>query len=194
MKGTEKESDILEMLDKADALLEGHFQLSSGLHSVQYLQCALLLRYPAYAEELCSRLAERFRYDKVDLVVGPAYGGIIVAYEIARALGLRSIFAERKSGIMQLRRNFRIEKGERVLIAEDVTTTGRSVKEVIKVIKPYKPKIVGIATLVDRTSTRSPFGKTRFESIEKIKIKTYKPERCLLCKKKVPLTKPGSRV
>jgi len=193
MIGPEKELDILEMLNKADALLEGHFLLSSGLHSAQYLQCALLLRYPAYAEELCSRLAEKFRYDKVDLVVGPAYGGIIVAYELARALGVRSIFTERKSGVMQLRRNFNIEKGERVLIAEDVMTTGRSVKEVIKALKPHKPKIVGVATLIDRTGLKTPVGKTRFESIKKIKIKSYKPEACPLCKKKVPLEKPGSR-
>jgi len=193
MRGKERELDILEMLDKAGALLEGHFQLSSGLHSGQYLQCALLLRYPAYAQELCSRLAEKFGYEKIDLIVGPAYGGIVVAYELARALGVRSIFTERKDKVMQLRRNFTIEKGERVLIAEDVTTTGKSVNELIKAIKPYKPKIVGIATLIDRSGTRNPFGKIPFESIEKINIKTYKPEGCPLCKKKVPLTKPGSR-
>ena len=185
--------DISEMLDKSEALLEGHFLLSSGLHSEKYLQCALLLRYPAYAEELCKRLAAKFKYEKVDLVVGPAYGGIIVAHELARALGLRAIFTERKESVMQLRRNFNISKGERVLIAEDVVTTGSSVKDVIKALKPYKPKIVGIAALLDRSGRRNPFGKTRFESLKKLNIKTYKPQNCPLCKKKVPLVKPGSR-
>lgn len=189
-----KEADILEMLDKARAFLKGHFLLSSGLHSGKYLQCALLLQYPAYAEELCSRLAAKFKYSRIDLVVGPAYGGIIVAYELARALGVRAIFAERKDGVMQLRRNFNIEKGERVLIAEDVVTTGESVKDVIKAIKPYKPEIIGVAALIDRSGKSAPFGKTRFESLKKINIKTYKSKDCPLCKRKVPLVKPGSRV
>lgn len=188
-----KNRSIIEMLDKADAYLKGHFLLSSGLHSGQYLQCALLLRYPAYAEELCRRLADKFKYEKIDLVVGPAYGGIIVAYELARALGVMAVFTERKDGVMQLRRNFKIEKGERVLIAEDVVTTGASVKDVIKAIKPYRPKIVGIASLIDRSGEKAPFGKARFESLKKINITTYTKKNCPLCKKKIPLTKPGSR-
>ena len=188
-----KHIDILEMLEKANALLTGHFLLSSGLHSEQYLQCALLLRYPAYAEELCKRLAEKFKYTKIDLVVGPAYGGIIVAHELARALGVRAIFTERKDGKMQLRRGFNIEKGERILIAEDVVTTGRSVKDVIEALKPYKPKIVGIAALIDRSAQSNPFGKIHTESIKKIRIKTYTQQRCPLCKAKKPLVKPGSR-
>jgi orotate phosphoribosyltransferase len=193
MKHLGRQTDILEMLEKAGALLNGHFLLSSGLHSGQYLQCALLLRYPAYAEQLCLRLAEKFKYEKIDLVVGPAYGGILVAYEMARALGVRAIFTERKNGKMALRRNFSIEEGEHVLIAEDVVTTGASTKEVIKAIRPFKPKIIGIASLIDRSGRRRPFGKRRFESIKKINIKAYKPNTCPLCKKKKPLTKPGSR-
>jgi len=185
--------DILAMLDKAGALLKGHFLLSSGLHSGQYLQCALLLRYPAYAQELCRRLAEKLKYEKIDLVVGPAYGGIIVAYELARALGVRAVFTERKDGIMQLRRGFSVEKGERVLLAEDVVTTGASVKDVIKAIRPFKPNIVGVASLIDRSTKKNPFGKIRFESLKKITIKTYKPRNCPLCKKKVALAKPGSK-
>lgn len=188
-----KNRSILEMLDKADAYLRGHFVLSSDLHSSRYLQCALLLRYPAYAEELCSRLAEKFKYEKIDLIVGPAYGGIIVAYELARALGVRAIFTERKDGVMTLRRNFKIEEGERVLIAEDVVTTGKSVKDVIKAIRPYKPKIVGIASLIDRSGKKEPFGKTRFGSLRKINITAYTKKSCPMCKKKIPLTKPGSR-
>ncbi len=181
------------MLDKANALLSGHFLLSSGLHSGQYLQCALLLRYPDFAETLCKRLAKKFRRDKIDLVIGPAYGGIIVAYELARALGVRAIFTERKDGIMQLRRGFNIEKGERALIAEDVITTGRSVKDVIKAIKPYKPEIAGVAALIDRSAKSNVFGKVPLESLKRIKIKTYTQERCPLCKLKIPLVKPGSR-
>ncbi|MFC1808222.1 orotate phosphoribosyltransferase [Candidatus Omnitrophota bacterium] len=188
-----KHTSILEMLARADALLEGHFVLSSGLHSGKYLQCALLLRYPAYAQELCRRLAAKFKYEKIDLVVGPAYGGIIVAHELARALGVRAIFTERKDGKMQLRRSFSIEKGERVLVAEDVVTTGRSVKDAIDSIKPYKAKIVGVAALIDRSGKKAVFGKTQFKSIKKIDIKTYKPASCPLCKKKMPLVKPGSR-
>lgn len=188
-----KETSILEMLDRAGAFLRGHFLLSSGLHSGKYLQCALLLTYPAYAEELCSRLASKFRYEKIGLVVGPAYGGIIVAYELARALGVKAIFTERKDGQMQLRRNFSIDKGERVLIAEDVVTTGSSVQDVIKAIKPYKPRIMGVAALIDRSGKKTPFGKIRFESLKKINIKTYKEKDCPLCKRKVPLAKPGSR-
>lgn len=185
--------DILEMFEKANALLTGHFLLSSGLHSEQYLQCALLLRYPAYAEELCKRLAEKFKYKKIDLVVGPAYGGIIVAHELARALGVRAVFTERKDQKMQLRRGFYIEKGESVLIAEDVITTGRSVKEVIAAIKPYKPKIVGVAALIDRGAKGNCFGKIGIESLKKIKIKTYTQQRCPMCKAGTPLVKQGSR-
>lgn len=188
-----KDTSILEMLDKAGAFLKGHFLLSSGLHSGKYLQCALLLSYPAYAEELCSRLASIFKYEKIDLVAGPAYGGIIVAHELARAIGVRSIFTERKDGKMLLRRNFNIEKGERVLIAEDVVTTGASVKDVIRAIRPYKPKIMGAAALIDRSGKKAPFGKIRFESLKKISIKVYKAKDCPLCKKGVPLIKPGSR-
>jgi len=188
-----KHTDILEMLDKANALLKGHFLLSSGLHSGEYLQCALLLRYPAYAQELCRRLAEKFKFERIDLVVGPAYGGIIVAYELARALGVRAIFTERKDGEMQLRRGFEIEKGERILIAEDVITTGKSVKEVIKSLTLYKPKIVSVASLINRSGKKDVFGKTPLESLKNIKIKSYAPDKCPLCKKKIPLIKPGSR-
>ena len=187
-----KKSNILHILDKAGSLLEGHFLLSSGLHSGKYLQCALLLRYPDYAKKLCSELAAKFKNKKIDLVVGPAYGGIIVAHELAKALGVPAIFTERKDNIMQLRRGFNIKKGERVLVAEDVVTTGKSVKELIKAISPYKPDIVGIAALIDR-SAKSPFGKIPFNGLMKIDIKTYKSKNCPLCKNKIPLIKPGSR-
>jgi orotate phosphoribosyltransferase len=182
------------MLLKTGALLKGHFMLSSGLHSGQYLQCAMLLSRPSYAAKLCKTLAKQFSKDKIDIVIGPAYGGIILSYELARALGAEAIFAERKDGIMQLRRGFTIRQGQRVLIAEDVITTGKSVKEVIKAIKPYKPRIVGIASLIDRSNKKDIFKNTRLQCIKKINIKTYKPSTCPLCKEGIPLVKPGSRV
>jgi orotate phosphoribosyltransferase len=189
-----KSTYILAMLEKTNAMLSGHFLLSSGLHSGQYLQCALLLSRPAYAARLCKVLAGKFKKDKIDIVIGPAYGGIIVAYELARALNAQAMFTERKDGIMQLRRGFAIKKGQRVLIAEDVITTGKSVKEVIKTILPDKPNIVGVAVLIDRSNKKNPFGKTRLESVKKINIKTYTPAACPLCKEGIMLVKPGSRV
>lgn len=186
--------DFSKMLSSSGAMLSGHFLLSSGLHSGQYLQCALLLSHPAYAAKLCKVLAGHFKKDNIEIVIGPAYGGIIAAYELARALKARAIFTERKDGVMQLRRGFAINKGQRVLIAEDVITTGKSVKEVIKAILPYKPKIAGIAALIDRSSNKNVFGKTCLKSVKKIHIKTYTPAVCPLCKAGIPLVKPGSRV
>jgi orotate phosphoribosyltransferase len=185
--------DVDKMLDHAQAMLQGHFLLSSGLHSGQYLQCALLLSYPQYAEALCRQLAVAFKNNKVDLVVGPAYGGIIVAHELARALGVRAVFTERKDNIMQLRRGFKIEKGQRVLIAEDVVTTGKSVKEVIDTITPLSPQIIAIASLIDRSTEENLFGALKLVSVKKINIETYMPGQCPLCKTGIPLIKPGSR-
>jgi len=183
----------LKVFQDAGALLEGHFLLSSGLHSAQYLQCALLLRYPSRARKLCSKLAAKFRGKRIEAVVGPAYGGIIVAYELARALGARALFTERKDGRMQLRRGFKIKQGERILVAEDVVTTGGSVKELLRAIRPYKPKIIAIAALIDRKKGQAPFGKICFKSLKRIKIKAYKPKDCPLCKRGIALVKPGSR-
>jgi orotate phosphoribosyltransferase len=189
-----KTLDINTMLHKSGAMLTGHFLLSSGLHSGQYLQCALLLSYPGYASVLCRKLAHRFQKDKIDLVIGPAYGGIIVAYELARLVNARAIFTERKNSLMQMRRGFSINKGQRVLIAEDVVTTGRSVKDVIKAIRPYRPEIIGVAALIDRSSRRHVFGKIPFRSVKRINITTYTPGRCPLCRDNIQLVKPGSRV
>lgn len=185
--------EVIKIFKDAGALLEGHFLLSSGLHSGQYLQCALVLSDPACAEKLCSKLAAKFKGEKIDLVIGPAYGGIIVAYELARALGVRALFTERKDGLMQLRRGFRIEKGQRVLVAEDVVTTGKSVQDLLKAIKAYQPEIVGIAALIDRSSRKAPFGEIRFESLKRIDIKTYQAQGCPLCKQGLALVKPGSQ-
>ncbi len=188
-----RNTDFNKMLYETQAMLSGHFLLSSGLHSAGYLQCALLLSCPTCAASLCKELAKKFKKNKIEIVIGPAYGGIIVAYELARAINAQAIFAERKDGVMQLRRGFSIKKDQRVLIAEDVITTGKSVKEVIKTIRPYKPDIVGIAALIDRSGKQNIFGKIRFKSVKKICIKTYTSQACPLCRSRVPIVKPGSR-
>lgn len=175
-----------------EALLKGHFKLSSGLHSAQYLQCALVLQNPELAEKFCGQLASNFKNDKVDVVIGPALGGIIVSYETAKALGARSIFAERAEGRLALRRGFKIDKKERVLVVEDVVTTGLSTKEVINIVKESGAHLVGVGALVDR-SKEIDFG-VKFVSLFKMDIPTFKPEDCPLCKQKIPIVKPGSKV
>ncbi len=188
-----KQEALLKIFKDANALLTGHFLLSSGLHSEQYLQCAAVLSYPQQAHKLCTSLAEKFKRQKIDLVIGPAYGGILVAYELARVLGARAIFTEREDNRMQLRRDFTIAQGARVLVAEDVVTTGKSAREVIETIRPYQPEIIAVAALVDRSGGKNPFGAIAFEGLLKIDIKTYSPEHCPLCKRDIPLVKPGSR-
>jgi len=185
--------DILEVFRKAGALLEGHFLLSSGLHSPQYLQCARVLEDPATAERLCGRLARGFADDRIECVVGPALGGILVAYELARALAARALFAEREEGRMRLRRGFAIRKGERVLLAEDVVTTGGSLREVEDLVTAAGGEVVGVACLVDRTSGRAPLFRAPLTALVKVDVPTYPPEACPLCEKGVPAVKPGSR-
>jgi len=184
---------ILEVFREAGALLEGHFLLSSGLHSPKYLQCALVLQDPARAERLCSRLARAFADDRVETVVGPAMGGILVAYELARALGATAIFAEREEGRMRLRRGFRIEPGERVLLAEDVVTTGGSLREVLALVREAGAEVVGVAALVDRTSGRDPAFGMPLTALVQLDVPTHVPEECPLCREGVPVVKPGSR-
>jgi orotate phosphoribosyltransferase len=171
--------------------MDGHFKLSSGLHSARYMQCALVLQHPRHAEKLCAALAEKFKDDKITVVVGPAMGGVIAAQEVARALGARSIFAERENGKMALRRGFVTGKRDKVLIVEDVVTTGRSTKEVIEVIKGSGAEIIGIGSIVNRASA-SPF-KEKFASLIDIDIPAFKPEACALCREGRPVVKPGSR-
>jgi len=186
------EKDVLKLFDKYNALLSGHFRLSSGLHSERYLQCALVLQYPDVAAKLSKALADKFRGEKIGVVIGPALGGITLAYEAARALGVRGLFTERQDGRMVLRRGFYIAKGEKVLVVEDVITTGGSTKEVIKVVKDSGGIVVGVGSIIDRSDSPIDFG-TRFETLAKIKVDTYKGGECPLCKKGIPITKPGSR-
>lgn len=181
---------IIELLKESNALLEGHFLLSSGKHSDRYVQCAKLLQYPDKAEKALSLVVEKLKDLEIDIVVGPAMGGIIVAYELARQLGKPAIFTERVDGEMTIKRGFQIEKGQRVLIAEDVVTTGKSAYEAIKVVEEHGGIVVGIGCLADRSSgdIKYPlYGGTQLE------IKTYDAEDCPLCKEGLEIVKPGSR-
>ncbi|OQB14058.1 MAG: Orotate phosphoribosyltransferase [Firmicutes bacterium ADurb.Bin193] len=184
---------VTEILKEAGVLLEGHFILTSGRHSDKYLQCAKIFQYPKYAEELCAALAEKFRDDKVETVIGPAIGAIHAAYETSRQLGVRNIFSERDSeGKMALRRSFEITKGERVLVVEDVVTTGGSVREVIELVKEVGGVVVGVGSIVDRTGGTIDFG-VPFKAVMSMEVVSYHPENCPLCEKKIPAIKPGSR-
>ena len=183
---------VVNLFKESGALLRGHFKLSSGLHSGQYLQCALVLQHPERASLLGKELAGRFKNKKIDVVIGPALGGVIVSYEVARALGVRSIFCERKEGKMTLRRGFRLKPGERVLIVEDVITTGGSVKEIIQIVRSSGSELIGIGALVDRGIKEKDFG-IDCESLVSLDIKVFSPAQCPLCKEGIPLEKPGSK-
>ncbi len=184
--------EAIEIFIKANALLTGHFRLTSGRHSAKYMQCAQVLQYPQYASVLCDSLAEKFKGTQIDLVVGPAMGGIIVAYEVGRALGVKTFFTERENGAMALRRGFTINPGEKVLVVEDVVTTGGSVKEVIDVVREKGGEVVGVGVLVDRSAGKADFG-VPTQSIVQLEIESYDPEECPLCKEGIPVVKPGSR-
>lgn len=183
---------IMKLLKATGALLKGHFELSSGLHSDQYLQCALVLQHPEYASLLCEELASRFKDDLVDVVCGPALGGIIVSYEVARALKARSIFCERQGDLMSLRRGFSVGRNDRVLVVEDVVTTGGSVKEIIKTVRENEGKVVGVGAIADRSNGAVDFD-VRFERLLSLDIQNFPPKDCPLCKEGLPIHKPGSR-
>jgi orotate phosphoribosyltransferase len=187
---------LLSIFRDSEALLEGHFQLTSGLHSDRYFQCARVLQYPHYTELLCGELAQRFRPAGIEVVVAPALGGIVVGQEVGRQLRARTLFAERKEGVMQLRRGFRIMPGENVLVCEDVVTTGGSVSEVISLVRQGGGKVAGVAFIVDRSG-----GKVRFAmdaggvqcSLMAMDVVAYPPADCPLCARGLPVIKPGSR-
>lgn len=183
---------LAEAIKRTGVLKEGHFLLSSGRHSSQYMQCAQLLQYPHEAEQTGKALADLFRDEQMDVVVGPALGGVIIAHEVARALGVRCLFAERKEGVMELRRGFSIQPGERALIIEDVVTTGGSVQEVVTLLERMGANIVGIGSIVDRSGGNTPF-QYPYRALTKIEIVSYSPEECPLCKEGIPVVKPGSR-
>jgi orotate phosphoribosyltransferase len=181
---------IIDLLKESEALLEGHFLLSSGRHSNRYVQCAKLLQYPDRAEKAVKLIVDKVKDLQVDVVVGPAMGGIIVAYELGRQLGKPAFFTEREEGQMKLKRGFFIEEGQKVLIAEDVVTTGKSSYEAIKVVEEYGGEVVGIAALIDRSS--GDLDQTVYAA-GKLHIDTYDKDECPLCKAGLPIVKPGSR-
>ena len=185
----------LDILKRTNALLEGHFVLSSGLHSSKYIQCAKLLSYPHLAEKICKSLANKIkkRLKKIDLILAPAMGGIIIGYEIGKLLRIETIFCERIKGKFQLRRGFRIRKGSKVLIIEDVITTGKSSMECVKLIKKAKGKLVGFASIINRSEKKNLKIKSDIISHLKISVPTYKKNRLPKELKSIPITTPGSR-
>lgn len=183
---------LLTIFQETGALLEGHFQLTSGLHSARYLQCALVLQHPAHAEFAGRMLAAKFSDDRIDAVVAPAIGGIIVAHETARAIGARALFTEREGGVMTLRRGFRLNRGERVLVVEDVVTTGGSTRETIEAVINSDGVVVGAGSLVDRSGGTVDVG-VRRQSLLTLEVPSYNPSECPLCKEGLPPTKLGSR-
>jgi len=181
-----------EILEKTGALQSGHFLLTSGKHSNRYIQCAKIFQHPDISAEISKDLAEKYDGYDIDIVIGPAVGGIILAYEVARQLEVSALFAEREKGVMTLRRGFEIKHGSKVLVVEDVITTGGSVKEVIDVVRSAGGEVVGVAGVIDRSGSRSSFD-VPFKSAIKIDINTFGPEECPLCKSGSVPYKPGSR-
>ena len=184
--------EVIERFRRTGALLEGHFILTSGLHGTTYLQCALVLQHPPEAERFGRALAERFAGERVETVAAPAIGGIVIGWEVARALGARSIWAEREAGRMTLRRGFTVRPGERVLVAEDVVTTGGSTRETIGALTGAGAHVVGAASIVDRSGGRADVGVPRV-ALATLDVPSYDPAACPLCAEGVPAVKPGSR-
>lgn len=187
-----KSEQVLDIYKKTGALLIGHFLLSSGLHSEQYLQSALVLQQPEIATKLCAALAENFKDHKIEVVIAPAMGGVFVSHETARALGVRAIFAERVNRELTLRRGFSIKPGERVLVVEDVITTGKSTKETISVVQREGGVVVAAASLVDRSGGKADIG-VPYRSLVTLSVPSYSSETCPLCKAGSKPVKPGSR-
>lgn len=186
------EAEVLDLLREHGALQQGHFLLSSGMHSSHYIQCALLLQYPDLTARVCAALAEPFRSEEVQAVVGPAIGAVVLAYETARQLRARALWAERSEGRMTLRRSFTLSPGERVLVVEDVVTTGGSAKEVAALAERAGAAVVGVAAIVDRSAGGHGL-RWRFEPLVRLDVEAYLPPLCPLCREGVPVVKPGSR-
>ena len=185
----------LDILRKTNALLEGHFVLSSGLHSTKYIQCAKLISFPSKAEKICKSLSKKIKknFKKIDLILAPAMGGIIIGYEVGKILKKETIFCERVKGKFVLRRGFEIKKGSKVLIIEDVITTGKSSMECVKLIKKAKASLVGFASIIDRSSKKSLKIKNKIVSHLKINVPTFKSNQLPKELKLIPITTPGSR-
>ncbi|OLE52039.1 MAG: orotate phosphoribosyltransferase [Acidobacteria bacterium 13_1_20CM_3_53_8] len=184
--------DVIERFKRTGALLEGHFQLSSGLHSTVYLQCAIVLQKPEEAAAFGEALAQKFRGEKIETVASPAIGGLIIGYEVARHLGARFIWTERENNRMTLRRGFTISPNETVLVVEDVITTGGSTRETIDVLREAGAALVGAASIIDRSSGQADVGIPRV-ALATLNVPSVAPENCELCAQGLPATKPGSR-
>ena len=182
--------EILTIFRETGVMLEGHFQLTSGRHSDKYMQCARLFQYPDIAEKFAKELAGKFT--GIELVAGPALGGIIIAYEVSRQLGVKNIFAERENGAMTLRRGFEIPQGARVLVVEDVVTTGGSVKEVIELVRQMGGEVAGVGCIVDRSNGKVDFG-VPFAAVLSMEVQSWEADKCPLCREGWPVVKPGSR-
>ena len=188
-----EQSQILETFKKTNALLEGHFLLTSGKHSNQYFQCAQVLQHPEPLKNICEIIANHFIGEEIDTVISPAIGGIVVGQEVARQLNKRFIFAERQDGKMSLRRGFTISPNEKILICEDVVTTGGSVFEVIDIVKENNAVLAGVGVIVDRSNGAVDFGVNQISTLQ-LKVTTYEKDDCPICNEgKIELDKPGSR-
>ncbi len=187
------QQEAIDIFTRSGALMEGHFKLTSGRHSNRYMQCAQVLQYPQYTEQLALHIAEKYADEKIDMVIGPAMGGIIVAYEVARHLKVPGIFCERENGQMALRRGFVIEPGSRLLVVEDVVTTGGSVMEVMEIVRGAGGVVAGVAVLVDRSAGKVDFG-VHTEAVLTMDIESWLPDDCPLCRDgQGEAIKPGSR-
>lgn len=184
------EQEVMRMFEETEAVLHGHFLLTSGLHSPMYVEKFNVLQYPRYTEKLCQEIASRYINDNIELVVGPMTGGILLSYEVGKNLGTRAMFTERVDGKMTFKRGFHFPEGTRVLIVEDIVTTGGSVVEVIDAVKAAGGVPVGVGLLVDRSGGKVDFG-IRTEALLKLNVETYKPEDCPLCKEGKAFTKRG---
>ena len=187
-----EQQKVLDIFTETGVMLKGHFLLTSGRHSDTYMQCAHLFKYPKYAEMLAQDLVDQFAGQAVDLVVGPVIGGIILSYEVSRLLGVENMFVERENGAMTLRRGFAIQPGQKVLIVEDVVTTGGSVVETMDVVRAAGGEIVGVGVIVDRSAGKVDFG-VPLHSVISMEVKSYPADECPVCETGLPLVKPGSR-
>lgn len=191
MSDAMSEKEVEDLLIETSAIMEGHFLLTSGLHSPRYVEKFNVLQKPVYTEKLCRAMAEKFKDANIEIVVGPVTGGILLAHETGKALGTRAIFTERENGKMTFRRGFTLHEGERVLIVEDIVTTGGSIREVIDVVKEHGGIPVAVSMLVDRSGGKATFGDVPSTALLHMDVQTYKPEECPLCKAGIPMTKRG---
>ncbi|MDD3114763.1 MAG: orotate phosphoribosyltransferase [Anaerovibrio sp.] len=185
------EKEVEDLLIETSAIMEGHFLLTSGLHSPRYVEKFNVLQKPVYTERLCRAMAEKFKDANIETVVGPVTGGILLAHETGKALGTRAIFTERENGKMTFRRGFTLHEGERVLIVEDIVTTGGSIREVIDVVREHGGIPVAVSMLVDRSGGKATFGDVPCTALLHMDVKTYKPEECPLCQAGAAMTKRG---